>query len=83
MATEVMSGSQCRTTLCEIVFGPTVMMWLHGILTILSLIMIPVSLLTSLKDSVPYVVFLSLYALFVSHWGAWQGTRAEKAATQT
>jgi hypothetical protein len=42
--------------------------------------MIPVSLLTGLKTSVPFVVFLSLWALVESSVAAWQGARAEKVA---
>lgn len=41
-------------------------------------IQIPIALLTDLKDSVPYLVFLSLWALVSAHWGAWQATRAEE-----
>ena len=32
-----------------------------------------------LKDSVPYIAFMSLYALVVSHWAGWDGARAEQA----
>lgn len=31
------------------------------------------------KDSVPFVVWLSLYAIVVSHWSAWQATGTEIA----
>lgn len=39
--------------------------------------MIPVSILTSLRNSVPYLVALSVYALAVGHFGSWQASRAE------
>lgn len=32
------------------------------------------------SHSVPYLVFLSVYAAVASHWSAWQGARAESAA---
>jgi hypothetical protein len=53
------------------------LMWIHGIKTIGWVVMIPISLLTSLKTSVPFVVFLSLWALVESSISAWQGARAE------
>jgi len=50
----------------------------HAACTILFMIQIPIALLTGLKDSVPYLVFLSLWALVASHWAAWQATQAEQ-----
>ncbi len=29
------------------------------------------------KDSVPWVAFMSLYAIWTGHFGAWQAARAE------
>lgn len=52
----------------------------HAITTWIFLIQIPIALVTPLKDSVPYLVFLSLWALVASHWAAWQGARAEEEA---
>ncbi|HEU5043073.1 MAG TPA: hypothetical protein VFT75_02940 [Nocardioidaceae bacterium] len=49
----------------------------HGTATALWAAMIPVSLLTGLKNSVPYLVMLSVYALAVGHFASWQGARAE------
>ena len=58
---------------------PTVRFYkrLHGWLTVFWGVMIPISVLTSLKNSLPYLVLLSVYALMGSHFAAWQGTRAE------
>lgn len=50
----------------------------HAVMTVLWMIMIPVSIFTSLKFSVPFLVFISLWALVSSHWGAWQAVRAEQ-----
>lgn len=45
-------------------------------------VQIPVALLTGLKDSVPYVVFLSLAALVEGAFGAYMGSRAEEEAAK-
>lgn len=50
----------------------------HMWAVIFFLVQIPIALLTPLKDSVPYLVFLSLWALVGSHWSAWQAVRAEQ-----
>lgn len=39
---------------------------------------IPVALATDFKKSLPYLVFLSLWALVAAHWSAWQATRSER-----
>jgi hypothetical protein len=46
-------------------------------------IQIPIALLTGLKNSVPYVVFLSLAALVEGALGAYMGSRAEEANDNT
>jgi hypothetical protein len=51
----------------------------HLVMMIFFAIQIPVALCTELKNSVPYLVSLSLWALVSSHWSAWQATKAEKA----
>ena len=35
------------------------------------------------RNSVPYLVFVSVYALVVSHWSAWGAPRAEQAQEDT
>lgn len=57
-----------------------VWLWVHGVKTALWAGMIPVALLTDLKTSVPFLVFLSLEALVESSWASWQAVRSEKAA---
>jgi hypothetical protein len=49
----------------------------NGFLTLLWLAMIPVSILTGLRNSVPYLVGLSVYALMVGHFSTWAAARAE------
>ncbi len=48
----------------------------HAWAAILSLAFSPVAVIL-LKDSVPYLVFVSQYAIVVSHISAWQSTRVE------
>lgn len=49
----------------------------HAVATMLWVVMIPVAVFTPLKDSVPFLVFISLWALVGAHWSAWQAARAE------
>lgn len=56
---------------------PRFMLWLHGFSTVAFVVMIPISLFTHLKDSVPYVVFLSLWALVASHWACYLAERSK------
>jgi len=51
---------------------------IHAVLTIAWLI-ISVPSMIWWSHSVPYLVFLSVYAVVASHWAAWQGARAEDA----
>jgi hypothetical protein len=51
---------------------------IHAGLTIAWTVMIPVSVFTDLKNSVPFLVIISLWALVGAHWAAWQGVRAEE-----
>ncbi len=44
----------------------------HLYATIFFALQIPVALFTPLKDSLPYLVFLSLWALVASHWAAYE-----------
>lgn len=50
---------------------------LHGVLAIAWFAMIPVSVFTGLKTSVPFLIAISVYALGVGHFSSWQGGRAE------
>lgn len=44
-------------------------------------ILTPIALTTGLKDSLPFVVFLSLAALIEGAFAAYMGARAEKATS--
>jgi hypothetical protein len=58
---------------------PVFMRRVNGWLTIVWLVMIPVSLATGWVKSVVYVSALSLWALVSGHWSAWQAARVEVA----
>lgn len=61
---------------------PVFMRRVNGWLTILWLVMIPVSIATHWLSSVIYVSALSLWALVSGHWSAWQAARVEVAQKQ-
>lgn len=56
---------------------PVFMRRVNGWLTVLWVIMIPVSFFTGWINSVTYVSVLSLWALVSGHWAAWQASRVE------
>lgn len=60
--------------------NPRFLRHFHAVMVFVFAVQIPIALFTALKDSVPYLVFLSLWALVAAHWGAWQSTRAEQEA---
>lgn len=51
---------------------------IHAALTIIWLVL-AVPAVVSWRDSVPFLVFVSVYANFVGHWSSWQAARAEDA----
>lgn len=50
----------------------------HFWLTVFFLAQIPVALATGIKESLPYVVFLSQWALVASHWTAYLSSPDKK-----
>lgn len=56
---------------------PVFMRKINGWLTLLWIVMIPVSFFTGWIQSVTYVSVLSLWALVSGHWAAWQAARVE------
>lgn len=54
----------------------------HGIATLFWVLMVPVSILTGIWMKIEYVTFLSIWALVVSEWSAWQASRAETAQAE-
>jgi hypothetical protein len=68
------------TGVIRLLEDPKVLRRFHAAMTVAWLVMIPISVLTPLKDSVPFLVAISLWALVGAHWSAWQGVRAEQKA---
>jgi hypothetical protein len=56
---------------------PVFMRRVNGWLTVLWIVMIPVSIAMGWIQSVAYVSALSLWALVSGHWSAWQAARVE------
>jgi hypothetical protein len=42
---------------------------------------VPCILIPSLRNSVPLLVFISIYANVAGHWSSWQASRAEDEAS--
>ncbi len=66
-----------RSLWASIQGSPAFMRRVNGWLTVLWIVMIPVSLITGWISSVTYVAALSLWALVSGHWSAWQAARVE------
>lgn len=56
---------------------------LHAVLTVAWLVFMPIAMLSSLRNSVPLLVGISVYANVAGHWSAWQASRAEDEANGT
>jgi hypothetical protein len=61
---------------------PTTWARFHGAMTIVWLILIPCSVIW-LRESVPWIVLMSVWANFVGHFGSWQASRAERAVADS
>ena len=70
--------SRCRKV-CGLLYegDPKTMRLLHGWLTVLWFVAaIPICIY--LYDSVPFLVFISVYAVVTGHWSSWQAARVEE-----
>jgi hypothetical protein len=56
---------------------PSFLRAFHGWATWFWIIMAPISAFTGLKESIAYLVMLSVYAVVTGHWSSWQASRAE------
>ncbi len=68
----------CRTVCVQLYEGdPQTMRKLHGWLTVAWFVAaVPVCIW--LSDSVPFLVFVSVYAVVTGHWSSWQAARVEE-----
>jgi hypothetical protein len=70
--------NRCRK-LCQLLYqgDPKTMRALHGWLTVVWFVAaIPICIY--LNDSVPFLVFISVYAVVTGHWSSWQAARVEE-----
>lgn len=63
--------------LSNAIADPVLLRHFHAVMTVLWLALIPISILTPLKDSLIWIVLMSAWANFASHFSAWQATRVE------
>lgn len=63
-------------SLSRVLHDPTVMRRLHGWATVLWALLAPPSMLWW-RDSIPYLVGLSVYACAAGHFSSWQACRTE------
>lgn len=49
----------------------------HGWSTLVWFILIPLTILTDLKESIMWIALMSVWANFVGHFSSWQATRVE------
>ena len=75
-------SAMIKTLWASVQGNPVFMRRMNGWLTIVWIIMIPVSFATGWVRSVAYVSALSLWALVSGHWAAWQAARVEVAQKQ-
>ena len=65
-----------RSIWASIMGDPTLMVRFHFWLTIFWLIMVPPSVIF-FKESIEYLVYLSVYAAIMGHFSSWQAARVE------
>lgn len=63
--------------------SPVVMSRFHALATVVWTLLLPVSVFTPLKDSVPWLVAISVWALIGAHLAAYQGARSEMEAKKS
>lgn len=52
--------------------------YVHLGMAVLWILMVPIALFTGLKHSVPFLVFVSVWALAVGEFSSWQASQAER-----
>lgn len=62
--------------LLELIDSPILMRRINGWLTIIWLIL-SIPICVWLKDSVPVLVFISVYSIVTGHWGTYQAAKVE------
>lgn len=57
--------------------------WLNILFAVVWTVMLPITLATALKSSVPFVAAISIYALFLGHFTGALAALAGKASSET
>lgn len=68
-----------QTLWASVEIAPRTLQKIHGWLTILWFIMMPIALATGWVASVVFISVISIYANFSGHFSAWQAARTEVA----
>jgi uncharacterized protein involved in cysteine biosynthesis len=68
--------NMAKSLWASIQHDPTLMVRLHGWLTLIWLVAAPF-IMVFLADSVQFIVFISVYAVVTGHWSSWQAARVE------
>lgn len=69
--------------LFEKFLDPKIQVWFHGVMTIMWLLLIPISMFTSLKFSIMWLVLMSAWANFASHFAGWEAASTHKEVNNT
>lgn len=78
-----LAGGPGVVTRLQWLASDTVQIVLNTVLGAVFVLMIPVALVTGLKRSVPFLVFLSLWALVAAHWSGALAAFAARRAAET
>lgn len=67
----------------DLLHSPVIMSRFHASATVVWVVLLPISIFTPLKDSVPWLVAISVWALIGAHLAAYQGARSEIEAKKS
>ena len=65
-----------KTLWASVQGDPQLMVSIHGWLTVIWLAASPL-IIIFLRESLPFLVFISVYAVVTGHWSSWQAARVE------
>jgi len=68
---------RCQTRFRLVISHPRRLQAFHGWMTVAWGLAIPISVFTSLKTSLVWIVLMSAWANFASEFAAWQASRTE------
>lgn len=71
-----MIGKPIRGLWASAMDNPRFAQGVHGWLTVIWILATPFVVLF-LRESIPFLVFISVYAVVTGHWSSWQAARVE------